>query len=168
MGDLVVTRSRSRSYSAVCAVVASVFLVVSCASGGGEGEGAGARPSPSAPGGSRTTNEASEKKLTEQAQAALAAVHSGELVEAGVERVNDGIHTEPTLGEGRTYRLDVVCSGSGSARLTFVPASAGTKTTVPCDQSVVRQRITMRERVHIDVDGAEGSTGMIAWQLDAI
>ncbi|MFE2534701.1 hypothetical protein [Streptomyces sp. NPDC059371] len=168
MGDLGGTHSNSRSYLAVCAVVASVFLVASCTSGGGEGEGTGAPPSPSAPSESRTTNEASEKRLTEQAQAALAAVHGGELVEAGVERVNDGIHTEPTLSEGRTYRLNVVCFGSGSARLTFVPASSGTATKVPCDQSVAQQRITMHKRVHIDVDGAEGSTGMIAWRIDAI
>ncbi|MGW3914469.1 hypothetical protein ACWEBX_23520 [Streptomyces sp. NPDC005070] len=165
MGDLV-ARSNSRSYLAVYAVVASVFLVVSCTSGSGEGKGAPSASS--APSESRTADEASEKKLTEQAQAALAAVHSGKLVEAGVERVSDGIHTEPTLGEGKTYRLNVVCFGRGSAQLTFVPASAGTKTEVPCDQSVVQQRITMRKWVHIDVDGAEGSTGMIAWQVDAI
>ncbi|MET7981582.1 MULTISPECIES: hypothetical protein [unclassified Streptomyces] len=168
LGDFVMTYSSPRAYLAACAVAASAFLLASCTSGSGEGEARSAPPSPSAPIESRTPTGSSEKKLTEQAQAVLAAVHSGTMVEAGVERVNDGIHTEPTLREGRTYRLNLVCTGSGSARLTFVPVSAGKETEVPCDQSVVQQRITMHKRVHIDVDGTKGSTGMIAWQIDAI
>ncbi|MEU0433936.1 hypothetical protein ABZ153_20285 [Streptomyces sp. NPDC006290] len=162
------TYSNPRAYLAACAVAASAFLLASCTSGSGEGEAVSAPPSPSASSESRTATGSSEEKLTEQAKAALAAVHSGKMVEAGVERVNDGIHTEPTLSEGKTYRLNLVCFGSGSAQLTFVPASAGTETRVPCDQSVVQQRITMHKPVHIDVDGAKGSTGMIAWQIDAI
>ncbi|MFD6554450.1 hypothetical protein [Streptomyces sp. NPDC058398] len=162
------TYSNPRAYLAACAVAASAFLLASCTSGGGEGKAVSAPPSPSRPSESRTATGPSEKKLTEQAQAALATVHSGKMVEAGVERVNDGIHTEPTLSEGKTYRLNLVCFGSGSAQLTFVPTGAGAKTRVPCDQSVVQQRITTHKQVHIDVDGAKGSTGMIAWQIDAI
>lgn len=109
----------------------------------------------------------SEKELTDQARAALATVHNGRLVEAGAERVTDGIHTEPNLSEGKSYKLALVCVGSGSAQLTFTSASTGTKTKVPCDQSVVQQRITVREPVRIDVDGATGSTGVIAWQIDS-
>ncbi|MFD9460287.1 hypothetical protein [Streptomyces sp. NPDC060027] len=166
------TYSNPRAYLAACAVAASAFLLASCTSGSGEGEAASAPPSTSVPSESRTANASSEKKFTEQAQAALAAVRSGKMVETGVERVADGIHTEPTLSEGKTYRLNVVCFGSGSAQLTFVPASVGTETKVPCDQSVVQQRvqqrITMHRSIHIDVDGAKGSTGMIAWQIEAI
>ncbi|MFF4133846.1 hypothetical protein ACFY1B_20295 [Streptomyces mirabilis] len=33
------------------------------------------------------------------------------MVEAGSERVIDGIHTAPSLSEGRTYRLNLVCVG---------------------------------------------------------
>ncbi|MGW3629196.1 hypothetical protein ACWD7F_03385 [Streptomyces sp. NPDC005122] len=162
------TYSNPRACLAACAVAASAFLLVSCTSGSGEGEAHSAPPSPSAPSTPRTATGSSEKKLTEQVQAALTSVHSGTMVEAGVERVGDGIHTEPDLSKGRTYRLNLVCSGSGSGQLTFVPASAGTASTMPCDQSVVRQRITMHKRVRIDVDGAKGSTGMIAWQIDTI
>ncbi|WP_245173493.1 hypothetical protein [Streptomyces aureus] len=160
--------SKSRACLAVCAVAASVFLLASCTSSKGEGEAHSAPASQTVPSASPTATGASEKKLTEQVQAALATVHSGTMVEAGVERVSDGVHTEPALGEGRTYKLDLVCSGSGSARLTFVPTSAGKETEVPCDRSVVQQRITTRERVHIDVDGTQGSTGMVAWQIDAL
>ncbi|KUO10611.1 hypothetical protein AQJ58_19170 [Streptomyces sp. DSM 15324] len=80
----------------------------------------------------------------------------------------DGIHTEPNLGEGKTYKLNLVCVGKGSVQLTFIPTAAGTKAEVPCDQEVVQQRITVRKPIHIDVDGAKGSTGVIAWQIDAI
>ncbi|NMI59747.1 hypothetical protein FNV62_27910 [Streptomyces sp. RLB3-17] len=90
------------------------------------------------------------------------------MVEAGSERVIDGIHTEPSLSEGRSYRLNLVCVGNGTARLTFTPASTGTDTEVPCDQSVVQQRITAHKPVHVDVDGAKGSTGVLAWRIDAI
>ncbi|MFF3990208.1 hypothetical protein ACFY0B_37250 [Streptomyces sp. NPDC001797] len=90
------------------------------------------------------------------------------MVEAGAERVTDGVHTEPTLSQGKTYKLNLVCVGSGSAQLTFSPASTGPKTEVPCDQSVVQQRITAHKPVRIDVDGVKGSTGVIAWQIDTV
>ncbi|MGW4728881.1 hypothetical protein ACWEQC_06820 [Streptomyces shenzhenensis] len=115
---------------------------------------------------SQTSAGPSEQKLTEQAQAALAAVHDGKMVEAGAERVSDGIHTEPTLSEGKTYRLNLVCFGSGSASLTLAPESK--ETPVPCDQSVIQQRIMADKPVRIDVNGTKGSSGVIAWQIDAI
>lgn len=100
---------------------------------------------------------------------ALAAVQGGTMVESGAERVTDGVHTEPSLSKGRTYKLNVVCVGSGSAHVTFTPASAGSKAEVPCDRSVVQQRITTHELpVRIDVDGTNGSTGVIAWQIDTV
>jgi hypothetical protein len=150
------------------AVLVSAFLITACTTSGNDGDkGANASPSPP-PSSTRTAAEPSERKLTEQAQAALTAVHGGTLVEAGAERVGDGIHTEPALSKGKSYRLNLVCVGSGSARLEFVPASAGTEATVPCDDSVVQQRIIGDKAVRINVDGAEGSTGVIAWRLDAM
>src|SRR5689334_15910907 len=104
------------------AVLLSVFLITACtASTSNEDKGANSSPSPVSSS-ARTPAEPSEKKLTEQAQATLAAVHDGTLVEAGAERVTDGIHTEPALGKGKTYKLNLVCVGVGSARLKFVPA----------------------------------------------
>ncbi|MFC9459128.1 hypothetical protein [Streptomyces sp. NPDC056983] len=90
------------------------------------------------------------------------------LVEAGVERVSDGIHTEPGLSEGKTYRLNLVCAGTGSAQLVFVPANAGAKATVPCDGSVVQQRISPDKLVRINVEGSKGASGVVAWQIDAL
>lgn len=46
------------------------------------------------------------------------------MVESGVERVTEGIHTRPTLDDGAGYRLTVVCVGKGEAEIAFSPAGA--------------------------------------------
>jgi hypothetical protein len=148
-------------------VVVSAVLLTSCTASDKGGESVSSSQAP-APRSTRTATEPSEKELTEQARAALAAVHGGTLVEAGVERVSDGMHTEPGLSEGKTYRINLVCAGSGSARLEFVPATAGTAATVRCDGSVVQQRIAADELARIDVVGTKGATGVIAWRIDAL
>lgn len=161
------THVSPRTWFAGCAVAASALLLTSCTSDSGDGEAANSQPSPPTASASQAAAKAQEEKLTDQAQAALAAVHSGTMVEAGAERVTDGIHTQPTLNQGKTYKLNLVCMGSGNAHLTLTPAGTGPKAEVPCDQSVVQQRITAHKLpVRIDVDGAKGSTGVIAWQID--
>ncbi|MFD9004766.1 hypothetical protein ACFV0T_28040 [Streptomyces sp. NPDC059582] len=154
-----------RARFAGCAALASAFLLTSCTSDGEPGNAAGSRSSE--PGISRTGTASSEAELTKQVQDALAAVSKGTLVEAGTERVSDGIHTEPGLNQGKTYRLNLICVGSGSAQVKFTPTITGAETAIPCDQSLVQQRITALKSVRIDVDGADGSTGVIGWQLDA-
>jgi hypothetical protein len=79
-------------------------------------------------------------------------VQSGKLFAAGAERVTDGVHTETILSKGKTYKLTLVCVGA----------------TVQCDQSLVQQRIAGDGPVRINVDAAEGASGVIAWQVDAI
>ncbi|MFF0203939.1 hypothetical protein [Streptomyces sp. NPDC005017] len=59
-------------------------------------------------------------------------------------------------------------AGRGSARLSFRPASEGSRATPPCDGSVVRRRITMDQLVRIDVNGDPGATGMVAWRIERI
>ncbi|MFF9817729.1 hypothetical protein [Streptomyces sp. NPDC014006] len=161
------TQVRRRSGIAGCAAVAAALLLASCTSNAHEGKAASRTPS-TGPSRSATAAQANEKRLTDRAQAALTAVHSGGMVEAGAERVTDGIHTEPHLTTDKTYHLSLVCYGSGSARLTFKPASAGTAATVPCDQSVVQQRITAQMPLRVDLDAAPGATGVVAWQIDAM
>jgi len=146
-----------------CAV--AVLLSTACTAGG-EGDGPVGSSVPPAPSASRT---ADEKKLTEQAKAALDGVRGGTVFAAGLERAAEGFHNETTVTRGKSYRLSVVCVGSGSARLGFTPARYGAGTTVPCDRSVVQRRITgLSEALRIDVDGAEGATGVIAWEIDAV
>ncbi|MFG2606861.1 hypothetical protein ACGFT2_25415 [Streptomyces sp. NPDC048514] len=167
LGDLVMTRATARRWIAGCTVTASVFLLASCTSDAGDGKTArtSSRPSPSS---ARTAGESSEKRLTEQAQTALAAARSGRSVESGAERLTDGIHTEPSLHAGKTYELRLVCVGHGAAQLRFKPTGNGTPAKVPCDQSVVRQRISAGEQIHIDVDATHGSNGVVAWEIASI
>ncbi|MBX7555298.1 hypothetical protein K1Y78_47205 [Streptomyces sp. tea 10] len=84
------------------------------------------------------------------------------------ERVTDGIHSEPTLDTGKNHRLSPVCFGNGSTDVKLIPPSAGRQTQVPCDQSVVQQRITAPKQLRLDVDAAKGTTGVIAWQIDTV
>ncbi|WP_238426527.1 hypothetical protein [Streptomyces adustus] len=155
-----------RARFAGCALVASMFLLAACTFAGGHGKATDS-PRPVS-GTSHASAGSSEAKLTERAEAALAAVGSGTLVEAGSERVTDGIHAEPTLTEGKSYRLNLICVGTGSARVKFTPTVGAARTTVTCDESVVQQRITAPKSIRIDADGAKGATGVIAWRIDAL
>ncbi|MER6137073.1 hypothetical protein [Streptomyces sp. NPDC001815] len=161
------TNVSTRAWTAGCTVATTALLLASCTSGSGDHTASDSTSTP-ARSTSPTATKASEKDLTQQAQAALADLRSGKLVEAGAERVTDGIHTEPTLSKGKTYLLALTCFGTGSARMAFTPADTGTDTTVPCDQTVVRQRITVDKPLRLDVDGTTGSTGVIAWQIGSI
>jgi len=161
------TSFSARACLTACSIAASAVLLVSCTDDSGDTADASPSPSPTATS-SANSPGASERKLTQQVEAALAGFRDGALLESGVERVSDGIHTEPLLTKGETYRLDLACAGRGSARLRLTPASAGGKATVPCDGTVVRQRIAGDGPIRIDVDGGTGATGMIAWQIDKV
>src|SRR5690242_13571884 len=76
-----------------------------------------ATPTPSTP------EKVDAKKLGAQATAALDAAGTlspddDRLVEAGLERVTDGIHTRPELKQGKSYQLVVACAGEGSVNVT--------------------------------------------------
>lgn len=109
-----------------------------------------------------------EKKLTAQAESALNTTSTNDTSTAasGVERVSDGVHTQPGLTPGATYKLTVVCAGSGAAVIEFTPPDAGPKKPVPCDQSLVFTRLTAEKELRLDVRGERGATGMIAWRID--
>ncbi|MBA9046344.1 MULTISPECIES: hypothetical protein [Streptomyces] len=86
-----------------------------------------------------------DRKLTAQAQSALDAASDGgsSMVESGVERVSDGVHTQP----GPTH-------------------GAAGKKAVPCDGSVVFERLTAESALKVDVRGKPGAAGMIAWRIN--
>ncbi|MER7921453.1 MULTISPECIES: hypothetical protein [unclassified Streptomyces] len=111
-----------------------------------------------------------EKKLTDQARSALDAVtdQGGSMVESGVERIADGVHTRPGLAHGAAYKLAVVCAGKGAAELVVVPSGAGGKKAVPCDGSVVFERLTAASALKVDVRGEPGAAGMVAWRINKV
>ncbi|WP_236067890.1 hypothetical protein [Streptomyces brasiliscabiei] len=157
------TSSRAMGRLTACVAAASIVLISGCTSADSSGA---AESAPSTPSAKVSPDGPPDDKLIEQAQAALAAAHSGTMVEAGVERVADGIHAEPLLEADRTYRFQLVCVGGGSVRVVFRPENAGRKATVPCDGAVAQQRLTGSEPLRIDVDGGAGATGTVAWQID--
>lgn len=111
-----------------------------------------------------------EESLGERAEAALGTQEtddSGSLfVEAGLERVADGFHTEPELTRGHTYTLAVACVGQGRVSLTLAPEATGRRT-VDCDGVPYRLDITASSaRIRIGTDAMPGASGMVAWRLD--
>ncbi|MGW2565480.1 hypothetical protein [Streptomyces sp. NPDC001537] len=117
---------------------------------------------------SRTTTTAAqqEKKLGAEAQSALQATATGSLVASGLERVSDGLHTDPGLSTGTEYRLTVVCAGTGSAAIEFAPAGAAARKPFSCDGTMVLERFTAKHAQHVDINGGRGATGMIAWRIE--
>ncbi|MFE2016855.1 hypothetical protein ACFW9O_02245 [Streptomyces sp. NPDC059499] len=87
-------------------------------------------------------------------------------VEAGLERVSDGFHTEPELVRGRSYELAVACAGQGVMSLS-VALDNPVRRTVNCDGVPVRLPVTgAAAEVGIETEGMPGATGMVAWRLD--
>lgn len=122
----------------------------------------------------QSSSQQTEMKLTAQVESALNALadEGSPMVESGVERVSDGIHSRPTLTPGTTYKLTVVCAGSGTAEIEFTPAAVGPKRSVPCDGSAVSERLKapkelkpQQESLRLDVRGRPGATGMMAWRI---
>ncbi|MGW4494255.1 hypothetical protein [Streptomyces sp. NPDC004376] len=148
-----------------------VMLVPVCLTGCTSGTGDAGEPQHRATASARPgRTPAGEKKLAAQAQAALDAVSAQDVsaVESGVERVSEGIHTEPGTRSGGVYKLTVVCAGQGTARITFTPGKQARAKAVPCDRSEVFERFTGARGVRIDVDGDAGATGMIAWRINRV
>ncbi|MFF9507442.1 hypothetical protein ACF1BU_13435 [Streptomyces sp. NPDC014724] len=111
-----------------------------------------------------------EKRLGEQVQQALGTEEVGDsdplFVEAGLERVSDGVHTEPELTRGRSYELAVACAGKGRITLSIALKNP-VRQTVECDGVPLRRRLTASvAKVSIDTEGKPGATGMVAWRLD--
>ncbi|GHI53448.1 hypothetical protein Srubr_32940 [Streptomyces rubradiris] len=145
--------------------LAPVLCLTACTPGNVPAPDRAAATSPRA-----SAERLAEDDLTAQAQSALDAVtdQGPSMVESGVERVSDGVHTQPGLPAGRSYELTVVCAGAGEAWLFFTPSRTAPGKAVPCDRSVVFERFTTGKSVRIDVRGDARATGMIAWRINTV
>ncbi|WPW32229.1 hypothetical protein P6B95_35835 [Streptomyces atratus] len=147
----------------------SVALAVGCRSESGgpstpESSPAQQRQHPS------ETSDRTEERLGKQVQEALGTEEVSDsdqlFVEAGLERVSDGLHSEPELMRGRSYKLAVACAGKGKITLSIALKNT-VRRTVNCDGVPLRQFLTASAaRVRIDAEGIPGATGMVAWRLD--
>ncbi|WP_413752427.1 hypothetical protein NRF20_09825 [Streptomyces sp. R-74717] len=116
------------------------------------------------------TSDRAEERLGKQVQEALDTEEVSDsdplFVEAGLERVSDGLHTEPELMRGRSYKLAVACAGKGEITLSIALKNT-VRQTVKCDGVPLRQRLTASAaKIRIDTEGMPGATGMVAWRLD--
>jgi hypothetical protein len=163
LGDLFM---RPRPAWLVGCVVAQALLLTSCTSDNNSASDPTASPTATR----RSTELETERKLTAEVQSALDAItdRGGSMVESGVERVSDGVHTQPDLAEGVTYKVSVVCAGKGDTEIVFTPTAAGSKKQVPCDGTVVFQRFAAKGSLQLDVQGKPGATGMIAWRINKV
>lgn len=154
---------------ALCVALLSVALVSGCTGDSVDGpsaavSGPGRQPKPTQPAG-RTDAELG-KRVEEALGTAVVGDDDPLFVEAGLERVGDGMHSVPELARGRSYELSVVCAGSGGLRLS-VALKNPVRRTVDCDGAMVRQRLTASvATVRIDGEGMKGATGMVGWRLD--
>lgn len=145
----------------------SSFLLVACTSG----QDNRPRETASSPSSSARASSAqeTEKKLAAEARTAVEGTAAQEtLVESGVERVTDGVHSEPFLRAKEEYRLTAACAGDGDAKITFTPAAGIAAKSLPCDRSVVSERFVAPESVRLDITGGQGASGMIAWRISRI
>ncbi|MFD8288810.1 hypothetical protein ACFV2B_11385 [Streptomyces lavendulae] len=95
-------RGRRGPQATVVALALTSLLTAGC--------GAEATPAPS----TEETQGIHAKGLLEQIPP-----DSPEFVESGLEKVTDGVHARSTLTQDRTYKLSVVCVGTGSVQLTI-------------------------------------------------
>ncbi|MFJ8197642.1 hypothetical protein [Streptomyces sp. NPDC096152] len=90
------------------------------------------------------------------------------LVEAGLERVGDGIHTESVTTRGKDYQLRVACAGKGKIILS-VASKEPTHRIISCDGVPASRRISDSPgRLRIDAEGVNGAVGMIGWRIDKV
>ena len=154
------TRLRIRAW-----VLLPTFFLAACTAG------AGAQPvhaNSASPNRTTTTAAQQEKKLGAEARSALQATATGSMVASGLERVSDGLHTDPGLSAGTAYRLTVVCAGTGTAAIEFAPAGAAARKPFSCDGTTVLERFTAKHAQHVDINGGRGATGMIAWRIERV
>jgi hypothetical protein len=119
------------------------------------------------PSSSVTTSAAStQQKQFGQARTALAAVTSSkdQHDSGGEELVQDGVHEHPALKKG-TYRLQVVCVGTGSVTIeTGSPRKSST--TLSCDGVPSNTRFRgPADDLALNITKRGASSGVIIYQI---
>ncbi|MFD4483350.1 hypothetical protein ACFWPU_45635 [Streptomyces sp. NPDC058471] len=113
-----------------------------------------------------------EQKLGKQVKEALGtqAIDDSDplFVESGLERISDGIHTQPKLSPGTRYELKVACAGKGKIELSIEGGKPGHQT-VGCDGVPATHRTSgSRSKLQIDTTAGPGAVGMVGWRISKI
>ncbi|MFF6905701.1 hypothetical protein ACFY9Q_07160 [Streptomyces sp. NPDC012389] len=161
---------RGRRRCALAAVwLLTAALAVGCTNGPEAGGSPSQTPKPSSPSPEPQKEERAHGERVEEALRMGDGTESDDLfVEAGTERVGDGIHIRPTLPSSKSYTLSVVCSGAGKVRIKVALAQPLNRT-ADCDGVPVRSRIQAPPSpLEVDVEGLPGSSGMAGWRIDEL
>ncbi|MGW3389920.1 hypothetical protein [Streptomyces cinereoruber] len=87
-------------------------------------------------------------------------------MESGLERVREGVHHRSPLMKGKTYKLSVVCVGTGGVQVVIAD---GDPQSVPCDGVPASRRVeSSPEQLPVDITAEAGATGMVAWQVVSV
>ncbi|MFJ7077673.1 hypothetical protein [Streptomyces sp. NPDC098781] len=167
--DMIQIRRGARPGVLLLGALLSAALVAGCTTGSEDESTPSKAPKPTASSPNSEDEEQANEELVERALRTGEMSDLGDLfVEAGLERVSDGIHAYSTAANGKAFTLSVACSGSGKVRLT-VALKRPLKQTMACDGVPVHQRVhNPPDRVKIDVDGLPESSGMVGWRIDEL
>ncbi|GHE75220.1 hypothetical protein GCM10018785_49500 [Streptomyces longispororuber] len=169
-GHRVSPRSGRRAWAACAPLV--LALLSGCTSGSGgaadkaDGPGRAPRSTPTT-----AAPDRDEAELGRRVREALGTESIDDrdplFVEAGVERVGDGIHARPELAPGAVYEVVVACAGKG--RISLSIGGERTRRGVRCDGVATARRTPgSRETVEIDAAGEPGAVGMVGWRVSKV
>ncbi|MEU1115487.1 MULTISPECIES: hypothetical protein [unclassified Streptomyces] len=149
----------------VCATL-SLALMTACT---GDSDGSDEPAGKTHPTVGKSTPTHDEQKLGRRVKEALGTETIDDsdpsFVEAGLERVDDGLHARPELTKGTTYELAVACAGTGKISLS-VRGGEPARRTVDCDGVPATQRtVGSPGPLEIDAERLSGATGMVGWRI---
>ncbi|MFE6403358.1 DUF3558 domain-containing protein [Streptomyces alboflavus] len=160
--------STPQRYAWALCTTLTLALVAGCS---GDSDGSGESTEKGSPKPTRTAPVQDDPKLGQRVKEALGTDEledTGTLVESGLERVSDGVHTRPKLSPGRSYQVAVACAGKGKISLS-IRAEKHTRETVDCDGVPVTQRtVGSRSNLEIDTSGLPGVRGMVGWRVSKV
>ncbi|MEU0306631.1 hypothetical protein [Streptomyces cyaneofuscatus] len=96
----------------------------------------------------------------------MGATADGPELGAGAGRLAEGIHTQPLLTPGESYKVSFACAGSGAAEATVQSKGATEVKKVECGGAPVHMRVhDAPSRVTIDVTAVGEASGMAAYRI---
>ncbi|MCI3907777.1 hypothetical protein [Streptomyces spectabilis] len=149
----------------VCAAL-SLTLMTGCT---GDSDGSDEPTGKARPTSGKSAQAHDEQKLGKRVKEALGTETIDDsdplFVEAGLERVSDGLHARPELAKGTSYELAIACAGTGKISLS-VRGGKPAQRTVDCDGVPATHRtVGSPEQLEIDTKRLSGATGMVGWRI---
>ncbi|MEW2524865.1 hypothetical protein [Streptomyces sp. NPDC047071] len=161
-------RRYARPALLVCAAL-SLTLMTGCTS---DSDGSDEPTEKTRPTSGKSAQAQDEQKLGKRVKEALGTETIDDsdpsFVEAGLERVSEGLHVRPELTEGTSYELTIACAGTGRISLS-VRGGKPAQRTVDCDGVPATQRTVGSQRqLEIDTKRLSGATGMVGWRISKV